>query len=249
MNKKVIMISGANSNIGSKLAESFLNDGYSVLFLVHINQDRVAHLNSLQKGSYVASCDLSDWEDTTTAVQKIIADSALFPYALIHTATIRSDDSLSLVESDPVTWAHIIQTNITATYHLVKAVLPYMLEKKEGRIVLFGSEVSRSGLAFGTAYAASKSAISNMAKSLALELADSGVLINTLSPGPVQTDEQQFNPAYRKFRKEYFQKQLPKIALNRFVTITDIFPLCKFLTSEQNSYLTGEEIFLSGGKL
>jgi NAD(P)-dependent dehydrogenase (short-subunit alcohol dehydrogenase family) len=249
MNSKVILISGANSNIGSKLAENYLDDGFSVLLLVHKNQERIEHLKSLSKRVYVASCDLSDWKSTTTSVQQIIAEATLLPYALIHTATIRSNDSLSLVESDPVKWADIIQTNILVAYHIVKAVLPYMLEQHEGRIVLFGSEVSRSGLAFGTAYAASKSAISNMTKSLALELADSGILVNTLSPGPVQTDDQQFEPKYREFRKEYFTKQLSKIALNRFVTISDIYPLCKFLSSEQNSYLTGEEIFLAGGKL
>ncbi len=248
MNKHVVLITGANSNIGSKLAESFLEDGFSVLLLVHKNQEKIQHLKKHVNKVFITACDLSNWEETNAAVQQLIIESELKPYALIHTATVRSNDSLSLVESESLKWTDVLQTNVVSAYHILKAVLPYMVEQHEGRIVLFGSDVSRSGLAYGTAYSASKSAIANLSKSLALELADSGVLVNTLSPGPVLTDDRQFDLEYREFRRDYFQKQLSKIPLNRYVNISDIYHLCKFLVSEYNSYLTGDEIFLTGGK-
>jgi NAD(P)-dependent dehydrogenase (short-subunit alcohol dehydrogenase family) len=249
MDKKVILISGANSNIGSNLAKSFLDDGFSLLLLVHQKQNHLHNLLSIKDRVFHAECNLSNWADTYSAVHKIITTSSLVPYGLIHAATVRSNDSLNLVESDPEKWANIININILSAFHLIKAVIPYMIQQHEGKIVLFGSEVSRNGLARGTAYAASKSAISNMSRSLALELADSGILINTLSPGPVETAEDQFEPEYRNFRNEYFENQKRNIPLGRVTQISDIYPLCKFLVSEENSYLTGEEIFLTGGKI
>jgi NAD(P)-dependent dehydrogenase (short-subunit alcohol dehydrogenase family) len=248
MNKPVILISGANSYIGSKLAQFFVEDGYSVLLLVHNSQHNIQHLLESKDHVFVTQCDLSNWEETNSAVQKLISESNLIPDALIHTATVRSKESLPLVDTDPIHWAEIIHTNVISAYHIIKAVLPMMQKQKQGRIVLFGSDVSRSGLAMGTAYSASKSAISNLAKSLSLELADTGILINTVSPGPVETDNEHFDLQYQEFRKSYFQKQLLLIPLKRHAQISDIYPLCKFLVSESNSYITGEEIFLTGGK-
>jgi 3alpha(or 20beta)-hydroxysteroid dehydrogenase len=198
---------------------------------------------------FVEKCDLTDWKDTEKTIASLISGSSLIPYALIHTATVRSHPSLPLVDSDPLEWSNIIRTNTMSAFHLLKAVLPYMYQQNEGRILLFGSAVSRSGLAKGSAYAASKAAMSNLCKSLALELENSGILINTLSPGPVQTSNEQFADEYRAFRQDYFEKQEQLIPIHRVAQVSDIYPICKFLVSDQNTYQTGEEIFLTGGKL
>jgi NAD(P)-dependent dehydrogenase (short-subunit alcohol dehydrogenase family) len=128
-------------------------------------------------------------------------------------------------------------------------VLPYFKQKKYGRIVLFGSNVSRIGLPRGTAYSASKAAISNLCRSVAVEEATDKIIINTISPGPIKIDESHFSESYRKFREEYYKEKLKEIPLKRCATFEDIFGLCRFLISEENSYITGEEFFVTGGKL
>ena len=124
-----------------------------------------------------------------------------------------------------------------------------MKRQKNGRIVLLGSNVSRIGLPNGSAYAASKSAIANLSRTVALEEAENNILINTISPGPIQIDDSHFGEEYRKFRASYYKKMLMQIPLKRLATLEDLYNLIEFLLSDKNSYITGEEIFVTGGKL
>ena len=118
-----------------------------------------------------------------------------------------------------------------------------------GKIVLFGSNVTRIGLPFGSAYSASKAALANIARTLAAEEAQNNIIVNIISPGPVKIDDSHFSESYRKFREEYYRKNLREIPLQRCASFEDLFGLCNFLLSAENSYITGEEFFVTGGKV
>lgn len=248
MDKQTILISGANSFIGSKLAQSLLQDGNNLILHIHKNRHNLHSLiedNAMVK--YV-ECDLSDWAAAERAFSAVVSDPSWTPHAMIHCAAIRSSDSLPLIDTDPRLWAEILRINTLSAYHILKLVVPGMKQNGYGRILLFGSDVTRSGLHSGSAYAAAKAAISNLVKTLALELNNSGILINMLSPGPVETSGVDFETSYRRFREEYFEEQLKRIPLQRVATVEDLYPICRFLISPDNTYLTGEEIYFTGGK-
>ena len=154
-----------------------------------------------------------------------------------------------LEKTDPLHWQDVISTNIIGTYNILKILLAKFKKQNHGKIVLMGSNVSRIGLPKGSAYSASKAALANLARTIAIEEAKNGILINVVSPGPIEIDDSHFPDEYRKFRKNYYAKMLSQTPLKRLATLEDIYGAIDFLLSDKNSYITGEEIFITGGKL
>ncbi len=237
-----ILITGANGNIGSYLAQKFLDDGHALILFHRWKSDRIEQL--IEHDSVEAhSVELGNWQQVQSAIDSLRSK----PQALIHTASVRSTDFMNLASTDPEHWKATLDSNVLGCYHILKATIPILRHAKPGRIVLFGSDVSRIGLMNGSAYAASKAAIGNICRTVALEEKD--VLCNVLSPGPVEIDDTHFPEMYRLFREEYYRKQLARIPQGRLAKPNDIYGLCRFLVSNENSYLTGEEFYLTGGKI
>ena len=197
----------------------------------------------------VFQVDLSDYSNLKIKLTKAITETGWEPDRLIHTATARSHAIKSLADSDPELWKNIINANLVGTFNILKTTLKFFKENNSGKIVLFGSNVSRIGLPKGTAYAASKAGIANIGRTLAAEEATSNIIVNTISPGPIKIDDSQFSESYRKFRQEYYEEKLRETPLKRCASFQDIFGLCEFLLSKDNSYITGEEFFITGGKI
>lgn len=248
MDEKVIMITGANGAIGSFLTEEYLKSDYKVIAFIHKNRKRIDHLLDLYpRNLVIRECDLNNYLAFTKELASL--DYDVIPTRLIHTTALRSSDFLPLADTNPELWTSIVNTNLLNTYNLLRGVIPYLQKKQEGRIVLLGSNISRTGLKFGSAYAASKGALASLARSVALEYGQDNILINVLSPGPVDADQSHFSEDYRKFRAEYFAKELEETPLKKLVNPRDIFDTCNFLLSEKNRLISGEEIYITGGKL
>jgi len=255
--KEAIIITGANGNIGSALASVLAEEGFNLILHYHNSHQRIDGLTKKFSSSVVSiRGDLTDLNQLEKEMQQCCNETGFSPLALVHTAAKRSIDSASLSDTTPELWKSIFDTNVIGSYNILKVVIPLMRQRyysdrtsEKSRIVLLGSDVSRIGLPYGSAYAASKAAVSNLARSLAAELADSGILINIVSPGPVDIDDSHFPEEYRRFRAEYYSEILKRIPLKRLARPGDVISLCKFLISEENRYLTGEEFFLTGGKL
>jgi len=245
---KALIITGANGNVGSYLAHKFSVAGNNLILFVHQNTHRIADLAELDTVRIIQK-EITDREGMITEFDRVINETGWIPEKLIHTATERSHDIKSLLDSDPDLWTSIIHINILGTYNILKCVLPHFRQNQRGKIVLFGSNVTRIGLPKGSAYAASKAAIANLGRTLAVEEAPHNIIINTVSPGPIKIDDSQFSESYRKFREEYYSEKLREIPLKRCASFQDIFGVCRFLLSDENSYITGEEFFITGGKI
>lgn len=240
---KTILITGSNGNIGFDLAKRFLQKGHNLILIYNQSASRIDSLKSNESVKLVKT-DLTDLVQTAEILKPVLSERT--PDCLIHTASLRSDDFNSLADSSVERWEKVLITNSLCTFNILKIMLPILRENKPGRVVLFGSNVSRSGLKNGSSYAASKAVISSIAKSVAQEEKD--ILINVVSPGPAEIDDSHFSQEYREFRKEYYKKQLENIPMKRLARPEDLFGLCSYLVSEQNTYITGEEFFLTGGK-
>jgi NAD(P)-dependent dehydrogenase (short-subunit alcohol dehydrogenase family) len=238
---KKILISGANSQIGSFLADQYEKEGYELILLYHEKTQRIKSMASEKH-----CVDLRDFVQVNKLMTSIKSEIG----SMIHCAAIRSEDAQALADTDPEVFKKVFDENFYPCYNLLRVMLPRMRKQSFGRIVLFSSDVTRSGLANGSAYAASKAAIANLAKSAALENAKHNVLINCIAPGPVDTVlEEDFRGSYLEFRKAYFAKHKADSASEKLVSRAEIKQVADFLISADVRTICGEEIFLTGGKL
>lgn len=250
MERKAIIITGANGAIGSFLTEEYLKKDYFVLALIHNKQARITSLlakypNMLE----IEKCDLTNH----TVIKQLFTDFqqrlGFIPAKLIHTPALRSSDFVALAETEPQNWYSVVEMNIFSCYNMLHNLLPYYQQAEGGRIVIIGSNISRTGLKNGSAYAVSKGALANLARTVALEYGKDNIIINILSPGAVKADQSHFTREYQQFRQRYFEKELQETPLQKLVEPYDVFVNCEFLLSEQNRLISGEEIFITGGKL
>ncbi len=248
MSNNCLIISGANSNIGSELAKYYHNMCRPIILLYHENSHRIEHLLQYDRVYHLA-VDIRDSQKLTTGLNDLISKYNLNIGGLVHTSSLRSIDFKPLAETDQHQTNMIIEVNILGTINLLQTVIPHLRANGGGRIVLFGSNVSRKGLMNGAVYAMTKAATANLSRSVALEEGKNNIQINTISPGPVLIDDSAFSQDYRDFRNTYYEQEKKTIPMQRLAEIQDIINACDFLLSEKNTYISGEEIFLTGGKV
>ncbi|MBN2461718.1 MAG: SDR family oxidoreductase [Candidatus Cloacimonetes bacterium] len=250
MAKKAIVISGGNGNVGSYFADQLAKKGENLVLILHESDHRAKPLLQIHPHQiYLVYSDLALYDHLHKSLTTLFREKEIIPKALIHTATLRSSDFHPLADSPVDMWHRVVEVNLKGTFNILKILIPYFREQHYGKIVLFGSNVTRIGLPRGSAYAAAKAGIANLGRSLAVEEGGNNILINTISPGPIKIDDRNFTESYRLFRQQYYQENLKQIPLKRYATFADIFGLCRFLISEDNAYITGEEFFITGGKI
>ena len=145
-------------------------------------------------------------------------------------------------------WDRIISVNLTGTFNAIKAVIPWMVKHRYGKIVAISSVAAKCGGAIfgGVHYSAAKAGVLGLIKTVALNVAQYGICVNGICPGMIDTDiskGQITDEAYKKLR-EKVKKNTP---LKRLGTIQDVANTILFLASEESSYITGEFINVNGG--
>lgn len=236
-----IIINGAAGAVGSRLCHYYRDLGMPVVQLYHHRPPVLPQ----GPGVYALALDLDNGD--TDPLLDLLNHDHLYPWGLVHAAAVRASDHLPLTDSDPRQWQTVFNANVMPAYLLLRALIPLM-RPKGGRVVLFSSLVGRSGLASGSAYAAGKAALTNLAKSVAAEEGANNILVNTVSPGPIQITNPDFDPDYAAFRDQYYAKEATRLALGRVALPEEFIGICTYLLSQQNTYLTGEDIALHGGR-
>ncbi|TDF72798.1 SDR family oxidoreductase [Candidatus Syntrophosphaera thermopropionivorans] len=247
MKNKLTILTGANGQVGSFIAHQLAEKNESLLLLYHKNFNRIEDLTNKEKVMLI-SCNLEKLEDVNTAIHYAADNLAAVPAFLIHTAAIRSYDAMPLAQTNPETFKEVLNSNLEMAYNVLRTCLPFMLQERFGRIVMFGSNVVQTGLYRGSAYAAAKAAIVNLVKSIALETASANVLINAISPAPVQTVlEEEYTGDYLAFRKRYFEEFRQMSPTGKLVSKEEIWLFCNLLLSEKLENFTGKDIIIDGG--
>ena len=234
---KRVLISGGARGIGRALVEYFTAQGYAVAFIYRQNDEAASDV-SKQTGAYAIRADLSDAAEATMAAGR--ARELLGGIdVLINNAGIASIGLFTDVSDTD--WRRMIDTNLSSAFYLSRAVAPDMISQKWGRIVNIGSMWGKVGASMEVAYSASKAGLRGMCMALAKELGPSGITVNCVEPGVIETD---MNAALDDQTKAALCDETP---LCRMGQPREVAAAVGFLTSDEAGFITGQMLGVDGG--
>jgi 2-hydroxycyclohexanecarboxyl-CoA dehydrogenase len=231
---KTAVVTGGGSGIGLAIAQRLSADGYHVATLdLRPSATGFAHAADVT--------DRAQVDEALTAVRARLGPVTI----LVNAAGMEGYKRFANLTF--ATWQRIIDVNLNGVFHCVQAVLPDMLEAGWGRIVNISSSSAQSGQPFMAHYVAAKSAVNGLTKSLALELGPSGITVNAIPPGFIDT------PMLRRAETAErlggtVEEHIQRTPVRRVGRPEDIAATCAFLVSEEAGYLTGQLIGVNGGR-
>jgi len=184
--------------------------------------------------------DVSDAAAVEHATAKALADLGKID-VLVNNAGVAGLNAPT-AEYPIEEWERVLRVNLTSQFLCCRAVVPHMVKRKYGRIVNIASIAGKEGNPNAVAYSASKAGVIALTKSLGKELAQTGVLVNCLTPAAAKT------AIFDQMTEEHINYMLSKIPMNRFVTVAEIASLVCWLASEDCSFSTGAVFDISGGR-
>jgi 3-oxoacyl-[acyl-carrier protein] reductase len=225
-----VLVTGGNRGIGKAIAEAFAAQGDQVAITYRSGEP--------PEGFLAVRCDVTDAADVDRAFAEI--EEAQGPVEVLVANAGITKDTLVLRMTDDE-WSDVIETNLTGSFRVAKRAAKGMLRLRRGRIVLISSVVGLLGSAGQVNYAASKSGLVGMARSLARELGSRSITANVVAPGFVETEMTAVLPEEKK--KEY----LAQIPLGRYASVDEVAGTVLWLASDSAAYVTGAVIPVDGG--
>lgn len=224
------MVTGGNRGIGAAIAAAFKEAGDKVAITYRSGEPPTGYL--------AVKCDVTDQESVDAAFAAVEAEHGPVE-VLVANAGITKDTLVLRMSDDD--WLDVIDANLTGSFRVARRAAKGMLRLRRGRIIFISSVVGLLGSPGQVNYAASKSGMVGMARSLARELGSRGITANVVSPGFVVTDMTDQLP--EELVKSY-QQQIP---LGRLAQTSEIAAVVRFLASQEAGYVTGAVIPVDGG--
>jgi 3-oxoacyl-[acyl-carrier protein] reductase len=225
-----VLVTGGNRGIGRAIAQAFADAGDDVAITFRSGEPPAGFL--------AVKCDITDPGQVEAAFDEVEAAQGPVEVLVANAGVTRDTLLLRMSEDD---WASVIETNLTGTFRTVKRASKGMLRLRRGRIILISSVVGLLGSAGQVNYAASKSGLVGMARSIARELGSRSITANVVAPGFVETDMTDVLPDDKK--AEY----VAAIPLGRMTTPEEVAGVVRWLASEEAAYVTGAVIPVDGG--
>jgi 3-oxoacyl-[acyl-carrier protein] reductase len=241
---QVAIVTGGSRGIGKAICLALAQSGAHVAVnYLHSQEaaEQVAkHCKQYGVQAIAAQADVTNLQD----VKQLIQSTCLYlgkPSILVNNAGISS--TRLLIDTSEEEWNAIIDTNLKAAFLCAKEVIPHMLHKQYGRIINISSIWGIAGGSCEVAYSASKGGLIAFTKALAKEVGPSGITVNAVAPGVIDTD------MLSHLREEEREALAGETAVGRLGTPDDIASVVRFLAEPSSSFLTGQVISPNGGFL
>lgn len=239
---KVAVVTGAASGIGAGIALAFAEQG-AALALVDVSdgphvEAQVLTLAGLGAPVAFYQADISDEAAVAAMGREVLARFGRVD-VLVNNAGIFTQ---ALIEDLPIPdWDRVLSVNLRGTFLCTKAFLGAMLDQGSGRIINIASQLGQIGGTEVAHYAASKAAVIGFTKSLAREVAQRGVLVNAVAPGPIQT------PILENETEQWRAAKLAELPIGRFGRVDEVTPTVLLLATDDGSYYVGQTLGPNGG--
>ena len=250
---KVALITGAGRGIGRAIALHFAREGADVMLAARTRNEIEAvakSVNACGRRSLAIVADVSKEEDVDSMVNAAIREFGRIDI-LVNSAGIGGPAG-PVVCTSVAEWDATISVNLRGVFLVARAVLPAMIEAKSGKVINVASSAGLVGVPNISAYCASKFGVIGLTQSLAREVAEVGICVNSLCPGPTETSLAQTHwPLIAEAARISIQELRENIVRNtpqkRILSVDDVTPVAVFLASRDSDGITGEEIVVAGG--
>jgi NAD(P)-dependent dehydrogenase (short-subunit alcohol dehydrogenase family) len=246
---KTALISGASRNIGREIALTFAREGADVAVLAKNNPDELEAVaeecRSIGRKALAIQCDVSDSAAVATTVATAIQTLGTIDI-LVSNAGIRPHKPLLEVSDED--WRAVLGVNLDATFFLIRAVLPGMIQEGSGSIMAMGGKAALTGRPDSAAVSTSKHGLLGLIRAVAAEAGPHGIRANLINPGSILVERR--NPEWYKSRKHArgSDEHIEGIPLRRQGAVEDIAEACLYFASDASAYVTGNALNVMGGE-
>jgi NAD(P)-dependent dehydrogenase (short-subunit alcohol dehydrogenase family) len=246
LNDKVALVTGAGSGIGASIAATLAQEGCVVQVAdlrLELAQKVDGDLREKGYKAFSIQMDVSDAKQVDQVIRQVVCDHGRLDILVNNAGILKTD---AIVDSSIQDWEEISRINLSSVFYCSKAVLPYMVEQRYGKIINIASvSAMKGGGALGnTLYGTTKAGVVAMTKGFARELAPTGINVNAIAPAVTRT-----TMTKGRLTPELQERIKGRIPMGRLGKASDIACLAAFLASDVAEYITGETIVVDGGFL
>ena len=237
-NGRCVLISGGDRGIGAAAARAFWQAGYRVAVLYHTHAEAAAALEKELPGLLAVQCDVASRASCEVAFHTV-------EQAVGHVDVLVSNAGIAqqklFTDITPEEWQHMLDVNLSGAFHLCQLALPGMIRRKAGRILTVSSMWGQTGGSCEVHYSAAKAGLIGLTKALAKEEGPSGITVNCVAPGVIDTD---MMAAFTAEDKAALAEETP---VGRLGSADEVAQLLVFLAGESAGYITGQVFGVNGG--
>jgi 3-oxoacyl-[acyl-carrier protein] reductase len=240
---KVALVTGAGSGIGAAIATALVDEGCVVYFGDSNAAAAAKAAGACERPGHALTLDVGDAAGLRRSAERIATEQGRIDILVNNAGILKTGSVLDATIED---WDQVCRVNLSGVYYCCKAVLPFMVQRKSGKIINIASvSAAKGGGAFGNVlYGTTKAGVVAMTKGLARELAPFGINVNAIAPAVTETG--MIGPLLTPERR---QAVLASIPLGRFASPADIARIVLFLASDVSAYVTGDTVVVDGGYL
>ena len=234
---RTVLITGGSRGIGAACVRTFAAAGWQVAF-IYRQSDMLADTLSQQTGAIALCADLQDDASVRRAAAEAVRQLGRVDALVCNAGIAEQKLFQDITDAD---WQRMLDINLVGAVRVIRACLPNMLRHKHGSIVAVSSIWGQVGASCESHYAASKAAMIGLTRSLAQELGPSGIRVNCVAPGVIDTDMNEMHNV------ETMQALMDETPLGRIGTAQEVADSILYLCTEQASFITGQVLGVTGG--